>query len=181
MLVKGTAIRATLAAIEEIYGREGLARVRAALPQHEALLGGLVLASSNYPVEFARDVQGAIREVLGGGRVQANRKVGAAAGRADFGTVYRVFLRASSYELMLRSLDRAFRQYNSQGHVHWDDLGTGYAVGRILGVEGYSEAMWHAIAGRLEALLLLGGAKQATALVVSFSETELQLRLRWQP
>lgn len=181
MFVKGTAVRTTLAAIEEVYGAAGLDKVRAALPPEIATeLSGLVLATKSYPISVAAAIQEAVRTELGQGTLQANRKVGAAAGRIDFGGVYRVFLRASSYEMLLGSLDRAFRQYNSQGRVSWERIEKGEADGSIREVTGYTEAMWAAIAGRLEALLLLSGAKSATATIHSTSPEHVELRLRWK-
>lgn len=181
MFVKGTAIRTTLTAIEEVFGAAGLAKVRAALPPEvRAQLGGMVLASQSYPIAVSAAIQEAVRVQLGAGLLHANRKVGAAAGRIDFGGVYRVFLRASSYELMLRSMDRAFRQYNSQGEVIFGRIVPGEAEGSVRGVTGYTEPMWTAIAGRIDALLLLGGAQAATTTVVDWDAEHGDLRLRWR-
>jgi hypothetical protein len=181
MLVKGTALRTTLASIEEVYGVAGLAKVRRALPEAAAAAVDTgILASSSYPVSLAAALQDTVRSELGAGSLLANRRVGAAAGRIDFGGVYRVFLRASSYELLLRSMDRAFRQYNSRGTVKWSRIVTGEAEGTVSDVQGYTEPMWTAIAGRTESLLLLGGASIATAQITRFSAADADLQLRWR-
>lgn len=180
--MKGTAIRTTLSAIAETYGPDAVIKVRAALPDDvkDELEGG-VLASRGYPVRVPAAIQEAIRVELGGGRLDANRKIAATAGRIDFGGVYKIFVRAASYELLLRSMERAFRQYNSKGRVCWHRIETGLGEGTIDQVAGYTEPMWSAVAGRVEALLLLAGAKDATVTVTRWAGDGCDMRLRWKP
>lgn len=179
MQVRGLAIRTTLQALEAEFGADASRRVMAALPPavREAF-SPVVLAASQYPVTHQAALHEAVRTVLGG--TGANHRIGAAAARIDFGGVYRVFVLASSYESLLRGSDRAFRRYNSQGYVAWDHIGHGEARGRVGGVEGYVEGMWHAIAGRLEALLVLGGAKHAHVAIESWSPTDATFAARWR-
>ena len=181
MQIKGTAVRATLAAIEHAYGAAGLAKVHAALPAKErTTLTGLVLASTMYPVALSAALHEAIRTALGNGTLHANRKVGIAAGQIDWAGVYRVFLQFSSYEVLLRSMNRAFRQYNSQGELYWDRIGAGEAEGGVRGVSGYTEPMWTAVAGRLEAILVLAGAASASAVLHDVTSEGVLLRVRWK-
>jgi hypothetical protein len=180
--IKGTAVRSVLEGIEAAYGANALARVKAALPPAvRAEIEPSVLASKEYGVAVNAALHDAVSEVLGAGSIAANRRVGAEAARIDFRGVYSVFLRVADYETLLRRLDRAFRQYNSQGHVTWEEIRPGRAQGRIDGVEGFTEPMWQAIAGRLEALLVLAGAKRATTTVESWSSKHCAFLARWTP
>jgi hypothetical protein len=88
-------------------------------------------------------------------------------------------LRVADYETMLRRLDRAWRQYNSQGRVLWPELDRSSGRCVVQGVEEYIEPMWHSIAGRVEGLLLLSGAKQASVTVTSWSAEGSEFRVRW--
>lgn len=181
MQVAGVALRTTLQAVEEEYGHDVRRRVWQALPEEvRAALSPEVVATAFYPVAHQAALHEAVRTVAGGGDLAANRRVGARAARTDFGGVFRVFVLASSYEALLRGADRAFRRYNSQGYVAWDRIGQGEAEGRVGGVEGYVESMWHAVAGRLESLLVLGGAKHAEVRVLTWSSTGMTLAARWR-
>ena len=181
MQVKGVALRTTLEMLASELGQGARDRVWSALPPdvRDALAAGL-LPSTSYPVAYQAALHQAIRSEVGGGELWANRRVGAAAARRDFGGIYRVFVLASSYERLLRGVGRAFRHYNSQGAVAWEHIGEGSAMGHISEVDGYVEGMWHAIAGRLETLLVMGGAHQASVVVEAWSPTSVTLRATWR-
>ena len=180
MQVKGVALRTTLLSIELELGKDALDRVMRAVPPdtREALAPG-VLAASSYDIRHQAALHEAVREQLGAGTFTANRRVGARAAKIDFGGVYRVFVIAATYERLVRTADRAFRQYNSQGAVVWKRIERGHADGEVVGVDGWTEAMWHALAGRLETLLVLGGAKHATVRVEAPTSTGCHMHAEW--
>lgn len=181
MQVKGVAIRSLLAAVEDAFGKDGLGRVTDALdPEIRVQLEPVVLASSFYPVAVSAALHEAIRHRLGGGSVNANRRVGAEAARRDFGGIYRVFIRVADYERLLGGIERAWRQYNSHGTIEWQ-RGVHEARGAIRDVDGFTEAMWHSIAGRFETMLLLSGAKHASVQVADWSASHAALHARWTP
>jgi hypothetical protein len=180
MFVKGTSIRNIFAGVESAFGEQGVMRVKGALsPEWLERVEPVVLAASNYPVELSAAIHEAIRTELGAGGLTANRRVGAAAARIDFGGIYRVFLRVADYETLLRGLDRAWRQYNSQGRVIWEHVGERDASGRVVDVTGFTEAMWTSIGGRLETILVLAGAKKASVHLGECSGTHVVLLPKW--
>jgi hypothetical protein len=180
MQVKGTSIRNIFTGVEAAFGASAVERVRAALPPSiRGQIEPMVLAGNNYPVEISAALHDVIRSVLGGGSLVANRRVGAEAARVDFGGIYRVFIRVADYETLLRGLSRAWRQYNSQGEVRWSHIGSGEARGEVVGVDGFTEPMWHSIAGRLETILVLGGARKATVAVGAWSSRDAELAPKW--
>lgn len=182
MVVKGTSIRNVLSGVEAAFGAEAVARVVSALPERiKRQIEPFVLATSTYPVEVSAALQEAIRTVLGAGSLTANRKVGAAAARIDFSGIYRVFIRVAQYETLLRGLDRAWRQYNSQGTVAWSFIGDGEARGTVRDVEGFNEPMWSSIAGRLETILLLGGASKASVGIETWAPDHVVFVPKWTP
>ncbi|HTJ82980.1 MAG TPA: hypothetical protein VL400_14770 [Polyangiaceae bacterium] len=180
MLVKGTSVRTILLAIERGFGAEGLARVKSVLPDDvRRQVDVPALASKTYPVEVSAALHDAIRSELGRGSLVANRKVGIEAARIDFGGVYSVFLRFRDYESLLRGLERAWLQYNSRGSVRWEDVAGDHTRGTIEGVDGFNEGMWHSIAGRLETILILAGAKKSSVLVDAWSPQHVAFTVRW--
>ncbi len=182
MHLKGVSVRNLLVAIESAYGPAALARVKAALPDEERRrIEPIVLASGSYPVSVSAAIHDAVRDVLGGGTFEANRRVGREAARIDFGGVYRAVLRVADYRTLLEGLDRAWRKYNSQGGVRWSRIDTGSADGEMYGVEGFTEPMWQSIAARVETILELGGAKRAAVVLVACAPEGAKVSLRWTP
>ncbi len=180
MRIKGTAIRSILLALERLVTPAEVARVKAAMPPEiRRLIEPLVLASKHYPVAVSATLQEAIRTELGGGSCTLNHRIGMDAARIDFKGVYTVFLRVADYETTLRRMDRAWRQYNSQGEVVWQEIGPTFARGTVRGVTGYNEPMWESIAGRLETIIILAGAKKASAKVSTWAEDLCELELAW--
>jgi hypothetical protein len=180
MQIKGTAVRSILLALERVCSADDVERVKAALsPEIRAQIEPVVLASKLYPIAVSASIQDAIRTELGGGSCAFNHRLGTEAARIDFKGVYLVFLRIADYETMLRRLDRAWRQYNSRGEVLWPELGPSSGRCVVQGVDEYIEPMWHSIAGRVEGLLLLSGAKHASVTVTSWSDQGSEFRVRW--
>lgn len=180
MQTKGTAIRALLAAIEQVHGAEGLRCVKQALPpEHRATLEGVMLPTQYYPIALAAAIHEAIREQLGKGGTSANRRVGAEAARIDFRGVYKVFVRFMEYENVLKRADSAFKQYNSRGDVTWSTLTNTHAAGVVANVSGWTEPMWASLMGRFETILGLCGARTAVAKIIRFSDKDCSFELVW--
>lgn len=169
-----------LLGLERVAGPAEVARVRAAMPPEiRRQLEPMVLASKHYPVAVSAALQDAIRSVLGGGSCAMNHRIGMEAARIDFRGVYTVFLRVADYQTTLERLDGAWKQYNSQGEVVWSTMSRTFARGEVRGVTGFNEPMWHAVAGRLEATMLLAGAKKASGKVTSWSPDACTLEIGW--
>ncbi len=181
MQVKGTAIRTVFVAIEGLYGREGLSRVEAALPDMIRAVRHGILPATFYPVAISAAIHESIRRELGSGRFLANRRVGRRAAEIDFSGVYQVFMRAMDYPGLLERMARAWRQYNSQGELVWTSVETGRATLDVVDVTGWTEPMWHALAGRMEGVLCLGGASRAVARVDLWSAEGAHLGVEWVP
>lgn len=180
MQTKGTAIRALLAAIEQVYGAQGLRSVKQALTEeHRAAVDGVVLPTTYYPIELAAAVHDAIKKLFGNGTTSANRRIGAEAARNDFRGVYKVFVRFMEFENVLKRGDSAFKQYNSQGEMTWSTLTATHAAGAVTGVRGWTEPMWVSLMGRFETILTLCGGRAATAKVVRFSDKDCVFELAW--
>ena len=180
MQAKGASIRNVLVALERVAGKEVLAKVLETLsPAARTKLEGPILVSTFFPMSISAEIHAGIRQIVGNGTWAMNRKVGAEAARIDFKGVYKVFLRLMDYDATLDRLVPAFRQYNSQGEVRWLERGHDTASFEVVGVEGFNEGQWESIAGRLEAVLLLCGAKSATVTLTRAWPTECQGQLSW--
>jgi hypothetical protein len=83
------------------------------------------------------------------------------------------------YDSMWDRAERAWANYNSQGDTSWVERGPGHATGIVTGVSGFNLGVWEAVAGRLEGLLQLSGAKGATIEVKESSPTGCRLDAMW--
>jgi hypothetical protein len=180
MRQKGVAIRSTLQAVANLYGEASLARVKGALPEAvRAQIEPRVLPVAWYPIEVSAAIHEAIRDALGDGNWEISHTIGIEAARIDFTGIYRVFLRSMQYDTMWDRAQRAWTNYNSQGETRWVDREPGHAVAVVAGVSGFNLGIWEAVAGRLEGLLQMSGAKGATVEVKESSSTDGRLLAMW--
>lgn len=179
MLIKGTALRSVVGAIERVAGPEGFARVRAVLPPEvRAEIDRGLLATRGYPASFCAALHEGVRDALGGGTWIMNHKIGVEAARIDYGGVYRAILWTFDVDGLLERLVRSWRQYNSAGSVTIEK-GSHRASACVEGVAGFNLGMWTSIAGRIEGLLTMSGAKGVVARVASSNETSCRIDIRW--
>jgi hypothetical protein len=177
---KGAAIKSTLQAIERLHGEESLARVKGALaPAILAQIEPRVLTVAWYPIEVSAAVHLAIRDVIGQGDWSASRAIGVEAARIDFNGIYRVFLRSLQYDTIWERTQRAWVNYNSQGTARWEERAPGTAQGMVTGVTGFNVGVWNAVAGRLESLLHMSGARGATIDVHDATSTSCSFDAMW--
>ena len=180
MKIKGAGIKSLLQAVEKLYGAEGLDSVMAQVPSSiRQQIEPAVLAGTMYPVEVSAALQQAIYATIGRRSWAVSYKLGVEATRFDFGSIYRVFLRAVSTETIFVRLERAFSQFNSQGHVRWSDVGTSSASGSVEGVQGFNEGIWRSIAGRVDGVLRLTGARSAMVNISDPQPTRCDFRASW--
>lgn len=181
MHVKATAVRSAIAGVERLFGPEAWMRVRAALPAGVAAeLDRPLIPTRMIPIHLSAALHETIREVLGAGDLDVNRRVGVEAARTDFGGVYSIFLRVADYETTLRRLERAWRQYNSQGTLTWVTLTRDCARVVTEGTAGYTEPMWYATTGRVEGILRLAGATAVEVHVLETSPAHCIADFRWR-
>jgi hypothetical protein len=180
MRQKGAAIKSTLQAITNLYGEEALVTVKRLLrPEVREHIEPRVLPVAWYPIEVAAGIHVAVRDTLGKGTWDVSQKLGQEASRIDFGGSFRLFLRAMQYDTMWERAQRAWAHYNSQGEASWADRTAGRATGIITGVTGFNRGVWHAVAGRLETMLQLSGAKGATIQLYDATATGCRLDAMW--
>jgi hypothetical protein len=178
MRQKGAAIKSTLQAIARLHGEEALKGVKERIPAEiRTQIEPRVLPVAWYPVAVSAAIHEAIRDTIGNG--EASHKIGVEAAHIDFTGIYRVFLRSIQYNTMWDRAERAWAHYNSQGEGKWIDREPGHAVCTMTGVSGFNLGVWEAVAGRLEGLLQMSGAKGATLEVKDFSPTGCRMDAMW--
>jgi hypothetical protein len=177
--LKGLGLKNTLVALEKLHGREALERVREAMPSRlrESIVN--VLPLEWYPVELTAAVHVAIRDTLGGGQWSESQRISREAAMVEVTGVYRVILRAVQYDTVWDRMERMWPQYYDAGEARWIDRGRGHATAEFRGVAGFNEGMWGSIAGRIEILLEMTGARGAAVTVKQPSSTHATIEALW--
>ena len=179
MKLKGVGLKNTLASIEKLHGKQGLERVKEAMPARlrESLTG--VLPIEWYPVELTAALHIAIRDKLGGGSWAENQRISFEAAKVELTGVYRVMLRAVQYDTVWDRMERMWRQYYDAGEARWVDRGQGHATAEFTGVAGFNEGMWASVAGRIEGMLEYTGARGAAVTVKTATSTHATIEALW--
>lgn len=141
---------------------------------------GQVLPLEWYPVEITAALHSAIRDTLGGGSWDENQRISMEAARLELNGVYRVMLRAVQYDNIWDRMERMWRTYYDAGEAKWVDRGRGHATAQFTGVAGFNEGMWRAVAGRIEVLLEMTGARgQSVTVKKGSASTQATLEALW--
>ncbi|AKV00581.1 hypothetical protein AKJ09_07244 [Labilithrix luteola] len=181
MRTKGVAVRSILLGVETLWGPSGLERVKDALaPEIRSQIEPLVLSADWYDVTVPAAIHVAVKETVGNGSWRYSRDIGREAGRVDWKGVHRIFLRAFSYDTIFERVERAWRQYQSQGVVTWKRYGDTRASGIVTDVQGLNEGIWLSVAGRLEVLFEFAGAKTSLCELVRFTSNDAVFDLAWK-
>jgi hypothetical protein len=177
--VKGIGLKHTVVALERIHGKAGLEIVKAAMPArfHETI--ATLKPLEWYPVEIAAHLHLAIRETLGGGLWTESQRISMVAAKLDITGPYRMMMRAVQYDTVWDRMERIWPQYYDAGEAKWVDRGRGHATAEFRGVAGFNEGMWGAIAGRIEMLLEMTGARGAAITLKDMSSTRATLEALW--
>jgi hypothetical protein len=177
--LKGLGLKNTLVALEKIHGKEALERVREAMPARLRDTVAQVLPLEWYPVELTAAVHVAIRDTLGGGSWGESQRISREAAMVEVTGVYRIILRAVQYDTVWDRMERMWPQYYDAGEARWIDRGRGHATAEFRGVAGFNEGMWGSIAGRIEILLEMTGARAPAVSVKQPSSTHATIEALW--
>ena len=90
--VKGTVLKSRLAFVEEHAGKDGLERVFASLEPDDRRALAMILPVQWYPFELGKRLDGAIVQVLGGGKVEFFERLGEASATRNLATFHQAFL-----------------------------------------------------------------------------------------
>ena len=131
MKLKGVGLKNTLASLEKLHGKEGLERVKQAMPPRLREPLTQVLPIEWYQVEVTAALHIAIRDTLGGGSWDESQRISMEAAKLELNGVYRVMLRAVQYDTVWDRMERMWRTYYDAGEAKWVDRGQGHATAQF--------------------------------------------------
>ena len=179
MKLKGLGLKNTLIALEKLHGKEALERVREAMPARLRETIAQVLPLEWYPAELTAALHVAIRDTLGAGSWGESQRISREAAIVELTGVYRIILRVVQYDTVWDRMERMWPQYYDAGEARWVDRGRGHARAEFRGVAGFNEGMWGSVAGRIEILLEMTGARAAAVTVKNPSSTHATIEALW--
>jgi hypothetical protein len=177
--LKGVGLKNTLAALERLHGKEGLARVKEAMPPRLVESLSLILPVEWYPLEITAALHLAIRDTVGGGKWDESHRISVEAAQLELKGVYRMVLRALQYDSVWDKMESMWRQYYDAGEAKWVDRGEGHATAEFHGVAGFNEGMWRSVGGRIEVMLEATGARGQSTTVKVATSTHATIELLW--
>jgi hypothetical protein len=138
-----------------------------------------VLPLEWYPAELTAALHVAIRDTLGAGSWGESQRISREAAIVELTGVYRIILRVVQYDTVWDRMERMWSQYYDAGEARWVDRGRGHARAEFRGVAGFNEGMWGSVAGRIEILLEMTGARAAAVTVKNPSSTHATIEALW--
>jgi hypothetical protein len=177
--LKGVALKNTVAALEKLHGKAALERVKEAMAPRLRPQLAQVIALDWYPVELGAALHVAIRDVLGKGSWVESQRIANEAARLDLSGVYRVMLRAVQYDTVWDRMERMWPTFYDAGEAKWVDRGRGHATAQFIGVAGFNEGMWRSVAGRIEIMLEMTGARGQSVTLQSAASTHATMEALW--
>lgn len=158
--VKAIAIYRLLENTREVYGAEAHERVVNRLPEELAKKAryGLLVPTAWVPISWVRATHAAIRKEEEASP-DTPRQFGRRAGKMNFTTVHRAFLRVLAPEWVIARASRVYGQYVSAGTMRIVESKSGMVRAVFEGCVGYDRNIWQSTIGQCEAVLELCGAR----------------------
>lgn len=121
--IRGTVLKARLAFIEEVAGKEGVQRVMAAMPPADQQAFKMVMTISWYPFELGTRLDQAIVTVLGGGDPAYFEKLGESSASRNLATMHKPYLTKGDAHGFLSKAPQIYRMYYEVGHREYERTG----------------------------------------------------------
>lgn len=136
--IRGTVLKARLAYAEELGGKDGLARVLAALPPEDQKTCRMILSISWYPFVLGTRLDQAIVSVLGGGNPQFFETLGEASATNNLASAHRAYLTKGDAHAFLSKAPQIYRMYYEVGRREYERTGDHEAVLTTYDAETFS-------------------------------------------
>ncbi len=121
--IRGTVLKARLAFVEEAAGKDGVARVLAALPPEDQKVLKMVLSISWYPFELGTRLDQAIVTEVGGGDGRYFERLGEASAASNLASAHRAYLTKGDAHAFLAKAPQIYRMYYEVGRREYERTG----------------------------------------------------------
>ncbi|HXY40148.1 MAG TPA: hypothetical protein VEQ10_10770 [Vicinamibacteria bacterium] len=158
--VKGTAVLSSLRHVRERFGEPALAGVLSALPSGDAaLLSGLVLASSWYPMGCLLRFMQEAEKQLAAQEPKLLQNMGRASCDDGLKGIYKIFLKVGSPGFIIDRAARVLANYYDTGELVVVDRGERHVAVELRGLEEAGRPFCERIYGWMQRTLELTGVR----------------------
>lgn len=126
--IKGAILKSRLAFVEEHFGKEGVRRVLAGLPQDDQRTLRMLFTSNWYPFELGKALDDAIVRVLGEGKLEFFERLGAASAEKNLASVHSGFLTKGDAHGFLAKSPSFYSLYYEAGRREYTPTGPNEGV-----------------------------------------------------
>ena len=169
--IKGTILKSRLTFVEQHWGREGVERVLASLPQDDQQALRAILSVKWYPFAIGERLDAAIVQVLGEGKSEVFERLGAASADANLTTLHKQFLAPGKPHVFLGKAPLIYGFYYETGSRTYEQTGERSGVMTTRDAETFSVPDCLTVIGWYKRALEMCGAEG-----VSIVEDECRAR-----
>jgi hypothetical protein len=168
---KGSVFRSSLAFVETRYGKEGLARVVAALDADaRKLASSMILSAVRYPLRHAVEFAEVTDRLFGKGDLALCWEMGKFAGEFEVGLFHKAVLQIGRLDYFFRMAKATWGFYYSTGHMEVEGSTESWATISLREFNPLSKAICYRVGGWMHRTCELFGKQE-----VSITHTECVL------
>jgi hypothetical protein len=157
--IKGAVLKSRLAFVQDHFGKEGLERVLAALPEGDRRTLKMLFTSNWYPFALGKSLDDGIVRVLGGGRPEFFERLGAASAEKNLSTIHGGFLTKGDAHGFLAKSPSFYSLYYETGRREYTPVGPKEGVFTTHGADTYSAPDCLTVVGWYRKALEMCGVK----------------------
>ena len=145
---KGSIFKSTLAFVEERYGKEGLARVLAAVdPDTRRLASSMILSAVRYPLRHAVELAKVIDALYGLGNLELCWEIGKFAAQYEVGLFHKAVLQIGRIDYFFRMAKATWGFYYSAGQLQVEGSTESWATISLREFNPISKAICYRVGG----------------------------------
>jgi hypothetical protein len=157
--IKGAVLKSRLAFVQENFGKEGLERVVAAMPEGDQRTLKMLFTSNWYPFAMGKALDDTIVRVLGGGKPEFFERLGAASAEKNLSSVHSGFLTKGDAHGFLAKSPSFYSLYYETGRREYTQVGPREGVFTTYDAETFSAPDCLTVVGWYRKALELCGVK----------------------
>jgi len=181
--IKGAVLKSRLTFVQDNFGKEGLERVLAAMPEGDRRTVKMLFTSNWYPFDLGKAFDDTIVRVLGGGRSEFFERLGAASAEKNLSTIHSGYLTKGDAHGFLAKSSSFYSLYYETGRREYAAVGPKEGVFTTYDAETYSAPDCLTVVGWYRKALemcAVKGVKIAEEECRAKGGTVCRYRVRWE-
>ncbi len=161
MEIRGTILTSRKAFVEENFGKEGWNKVLNSLSdEDQKFFKNILISAGWYPFEIAERLDKAIVNILGDGKPEIFKKIGAKSARKNLSESHRTFLKSNDPQGFMAQANTIYSFYYNVGHREYEPTGETSGIMTTYDAETFSVPDCLTIIGWYKEALKMCGAKE---------------------